>query len=114
MHSTILASSRLDVSHFLHHVHQIAHAPELLQQARVDSFAHLLHHLLWVSIELLQVCLPIHIHLSELLHHYLELFIFLEQLKYLLWMRARAFSDTEQPVLCECGLLGAVEFILCH
>ena len=70
----------LDLSHLLHHVHEVPHATELLQESRVNCLLHLLHKLLRVTLHGLQVVLIVtEVHLAHFLNHVLEFMIFLQK-----------------------------------
>ena len=58
LHATSTSSSSslcFYASHFFHHIHEIVHTTKLLNQARINSLTHLLHHLFRVSCHLLKI-----------------------------------------------------------
>ena len=69
-----------DVTHLLHHVHQVAHAAELLQEAGVDRLTHLLSELLRVAFQGVQVIAhAADVHLAHFLDHVTEFVILLQE-----------------------------------
>ena len=108
----------LHVAHFLDHVHDVAHASHLLEHRGVEHVAHLLHHLLRISLHLfhlgglvLGASAP-NVHLAHLLHHLLELLVLLNQLIDLLHPRARALRDSADAGLGQGR--HAVELVVVH
>jgi hypothetical protein len=93
---------RFNFPHLLHHVHQIAHPSQLLQQPGVNRLAHLLCELFGVPLQRIEVVAhPADVHLAHLLHHVTEFMILLQEEDDLLGVRTGALGDAHNTCFIE-------------
>jgi hypothetical protein len=93
---------RLDVPHLLHHVHQVAHPSELLQQAGIYRLAHLLRELFRVALQRIEVVAhAADVHLAHLLDHVTEFMILLQKEDDFLGMRPGALGNAYNTCFIE-------------
>ena len=95
----------LQFSHLFHHLHEVAHASQLLNETRVYRLRHLLHELLRVTLHRLEViAIVTQVHLPHLLDHDPELVILLQEEHDLLGVGPRALGYADDSPIVE-GLL---------
>lgn len=93
---------RFNFTHLLHHVHQVAHPSELLQQAGVNRLTHLLSELFGVALQRIEVVAhAADVHLAHLLHHVTEFMILLQEEDDLLGVRPGALGYAHNTCFIE-------------
>ena len=92
----------LQFSHLFHHLHEVAHAAQLLDETRVYCLRHLLHELLRVTLHRLEIVgIVTQVHLAHLLDHDPKLVILLQEEHDLLRVGPRAFGYADDSPIVE-------------